>query len=107
MTSAAERERIAEALRSGPRITPSQRDSWHGTPAPGSRWTAQQLRTIVAEGRDPDTIATTMVPVKVESRWGGPPDTVQILCPMLARTRTKKRALIISPAGDKLWKDLA
>lgn len=102
-------DRVAEALRTGRRITPSAHDPWHGDPLRGSRWTRQQVTKLKAEGRNPDTIAACQVPLQIQNRadWTMPAETRLLLCPMLAKARSGRRALIISPAGDKLWMDVA
>lgn len=97
---------IRKALLSGRRVAPSQPDPWHGTPAPGSRWTYQQIAKLKAEGRDPDTVRSCTVGVETQNDWAMPPQRKPILCPMLTKTKSGARALIITPAGDKIWKDI-
>lgn len=101
-------DRIRKALQTGLRLAPSQNDPWHGTAASGSRWTAQQIARLRAEGRDPDTVKSCDVGVQVQNRrdWAMPPEIKPVLCPMLARTKNGRRALIITPSGDKIWKDV-
>ena len=90
-------------------VTPSQTSPWHGTPGPdGARWTVEQLETLVGEGRDPVHVDSATVAVRLENRgdWTMPGPVKVLLVPCLARTRFGRRALIIAPAGDKLWKDI-
>ena len=99
---------IRKALQTGRRVAPSQHDPWHGTPAPGSMWTYQQLAALKEAGILPEAIKTATVGVQVQNtlNWAMPPQTRPIVCPRLAVTRNGRRALIITPAGDKLWKDI-
>lgn len=99
---------IKSALQSGRRVAPSQTDTWHGTPVSGSLWTAQQLATLRAERVSPFAIKSCTVGVQVQSTrdWAMPPETKPILVPILAKTRNGKRAKIVTPAGDKIWKDI-
>lgn len=116
------RDEINAALLHGARINPSRPETFPdigerftpGTPVPGSRWTAEQLATIRAERdrltalrfpwalaaaarlADPATVPTTLV----EMTDGG-----ALECPVLARTRDRRRVLIVSPRGDRLWTD--
>lgn len=96
---------IRRAQLSGRKITPSHMDPWHGDPAPGSRWTVQQEKTVRAEGRNPDTIKGCMVPVLIQNQldWAMPYQTIYVHCPELARTKGGIRALIVMPIGDKAW----
>lgn len=36
-----------------------------------------------------------------------PPEIVEVACPIIARTKDRKRVLVIAPAGDKIWMDAA
>lgn len=99
---------IRKALQTGRRVAPSAPDTWHGTAAPGSRWTYQQHAVLKAEGIPPELVKTATVGVQVQNKlnWAMPTQTRPVLCPRLAITRNGRRALIITPAGDKLWKDI-
>lgn len=100
-----DRDRINEALRSGPRVAPSDPSPWRGTPQPGSMWTVQQLATAKRIGRDIDRLKRCDVPLQVQNKtnWAMPTQTVTVLCPQLAATRDGARVKIIAPAGDIVW----
>lgn len=114
------RDEINQALLLGARINPSRPETFPGiertftpgTPVAGSRWSAEQLAAIRAERdrltalafpwaltaaarlADPEAVPTTLV----EMTDGG-----ALACPVLARTRDRRRVLIVSPRGDRLW----
>lgn len=107
MSDAAKRQMIDDALRSGRRISPSFNDLWHGTPAAGSRWTVQQMRTMEADGRNPARTRTYQVPLLIQNRtdWALPPEVTHVLCPLIAMAKNGLRVLVITPCGDKKWTD--
>lgn len=114
-------EAIDRALRGGARIQPSDPGSWpgawRGTPAPGSRWTQEQLRVMhqdleraragagrfaaatIALLRRPEDVAGHRVAINLGRAGAG------IECPLLARSKDGTRLLIITPAGEKQWID--
>lgn len=118
-------EEIDRALRSGPRITPSRPDPWHGNPEPGSRWTRQQNATLRREldlarsssDRRARAVAARLCDLERVETFehrrpvGRTADLRTIyekhLCPCLATSRDGKRALIVAPGGDKLWVNTA
>jgi hypothetical protein len=110
---------IKIALQSGPRVIPSRVDTWPqmwvGDRAPNSRWTVRQLaklkselehamtinsglgRAIVRKLRDPD---------QVEGWWMELTDGSKVECPLLATSKRRPpRILIITPGGDKIWRE--
>jgi hypothetical protein len=89
-------------------LNPSRISPWHGTAAAGSRWSIEQIETLKAERRDPDTVSTAWITLMVHvggdrTRAAVPRD---LLVPALARTRRGNRALIVTPGGSKIWKDI-
>lgn len=85
-------------------ITPSQMSPWEGTPADGSRYTAQQLRVMADERPhwsrfDDRMVKLTYPPASNYS----PPTDIEVPCPIIAWTKDRKRVLIVAPAGDKIW----
>jgi hypothetical protein len=101
-------EQIADALRGGLRVAPSRPDPWAGTLVPGSPWTRQQLAVLAAERKDPATVnrfAVAMERVN-PADWGLPPEKFDLECPQLARTRSGRRVLIVTPSGDRIWRDV-
>lgn len=112
MTSRLTPDQIAEALRSGRRVAPSQPDPWTGTPVAGQRFTGEQLRRLREGGHDPDRVAVREVPLEVPNRQFplSATDTIIAHCPIIARTRRsapRARVLIITPAGDQMWVNAA
>lgn len=98
---------VASELR--PRVlNPSRISPWHGTPAAGSRWSIEQIAVIKAERKDPDTVSTAWITLMVHV--GGDRSRAAVsrdlLVPTLARTRRGNRALIVTPGGHKIWKDV-
>ncbi|MCH4893975.1 hypothetical protein GO308_12705 [Sphingomonas sp. SFZ2018-12] len=100
MTGRLSRAEIDQALRSGPRITPSRHDPWTGRRQPGARFTDSQLLKITDEGRNPRTIEAVDIPLMEEDRRVV---VATATCPVLARSRNGRRMLIVAPAGDKMW----
>jgi hypothetical protein len=89
-------------------ITPSDIGPWDGTPVEGSPYTVQQHHYMKAERPRWTKFQCHMVTLK----WPGvtqwtPPTETQVACPIIARTKDRKRVLIIAPAGDKLWMNAA
>jgi len=88
-------------------ITPSS--LWQGTPHPTSRWTVEQIGTLMKEGRDPVSVPTAAVlrrPRQNPDDWTMPPKAVELVLPRLAITRDARRAKIITPAGATQWLDI-
>jgi hypothetical protein len=90
-------------------VNPSATSPWHGDPMPGSRWSRQQVATLRRLGfLNPEMVATVTVTIRLQNRtdWTMPGPTRDLLVPMLSKTRNGRRALIVAPAGDRIWKDV-
>ena len=87
-------------------ITPSITSAWEGTPVEGSPYTRQQLHVMKQER--PHWTRFDNHPVTLTARPQQPwdePEQIVVLCPIIARTKDRKRVLIIAPGGDKKWMD--
>lgn len=106
---------IKIALQSGARVNPSRPETfpgvWTGSAKPGSRWTVQQLAKIDREREHARglgsrlgerVVALLREPEAIEA-WPVDLGTTVVDCPLLARSRTGQRVLIITPGGEKLW----
>lgn len=109
---------IKIALQSGPRVAPSRPDTWPqmwaGDRAPNSRWSVKQLARLkveldLAKGADSRlahaVVAKLREPERVEAWKLELSDGSTIDCPLLARTKDRRRVLIITPGGDKVWRE--
>lgn len=86
-------------------VTPSSH--WQGTPHPGSRWTVQQINTLMKAGRDPAVVQTVQVRRGYDRKPGDWMSTpVLLTLPSLALKRDGRRAQIITPAGVIQWMDI-
>jgi hypothetical protein len=109
---------IKIALQSGPRVAPSRPDShpamWVGRLAPNSRWTERQLAKLKADyehaltmdsGLGRAIVRKLRDPEQVEGWWIELSNGARVECPLLARAKGQPRVLIITPGGDKVWRE--
>ena len=86
-------------------VTPSS--LWQGNPAPGSRWTQEQLTVLAREGvANPEAVDTCVILRRDKSNaenWEMPPKAVEVTLPRLAKARTTGNCLVVTPAGAKEW----
>lgn len=89
------------------RITPSRPNLWQGTAVAGSPFTYEQLRTMARERPNLKSYETHRVKIQPPFRnlMGPPPDPIFIACPVITRTRDRKRVLVATPSGLKEWFD--
>lgn len=87
-------------------ITPSSPDLWHGTPKPGSIWTAEQARYLA----DPrvnwrgEKFAVTVETSRIDREMMiAVPGKAKVLCPVL-RTTGRGR-YVVTPCGLPKWID--
>ncbi|MDH7973715.1 hypothetical protein QH494_16100 [Sphingomonas sp. AR_OL41] len=110
MTATAQRRlsasQLADMVRRGPRLAPSDPRLWVGTTVIGSSWTREQLAVLEEEGRDPHRIPRFPVLMQRPSPhgWTMPPEQFLRDMPELARTRDRLSVLIVTPSGDKVWR---
>lgn len=88
------------------KITPSDMSPWEGTPVPGSPYTAEQHRMMKAERPRWTHFDTRMVKLTYPpATFYSMPTEVMVPCPVIAWTKDRARALIITPGGEKRWMD--
>ena len=86
-------------------ITPSRTSPWEGTPVEGMRYTRQQLYAMKVERPTWAKFEDCMVNLAWRQRFGSTAATASVPCPIIARSRDRKRVLVIAPGGDKIWLD--
>lgn len=87
------------------RVAPSNISPWEGTPVNGSPWTQQQLQVLATDrgGRTDFPSRPVKLQMPAPTLSSPPPEPYFVDCPIIARTRSGKRVLIVTPRGHKIW----